>query len=77
MQQELDKHALKSSSEGGGCDTILCPQYSLNEDLKIYMEENIPPASMYRPVGYNDLARVQRMMQGDDEERRTKCMKKS
>ena len=62
--------ALKEELGDQAADNILCPKYIFNEDLKTYIEDVIPPSSMYKAVGYNDLNRVKLMMEGDDAEKR-------
>ena len=36
----------------------------------MYEEIDIPPKSLYKPVGYNDMERVKIMMEGNDAEKR-------
>lgn len=46
------------------------PKYTYNEELKVYTEDTPPPASVFKPVGYNNLEVVKQMMEGDDTEKR-------
>ena len=57
---------------GGGEDhkNIILPKYQLNEELKVYEEIDVPPKSLYKPVGFNDMERVKIMMEGNDAEKR-------
>ena len=60
VQKELDKHELKAKVEGGGADNVLAPNYVWDENINVYkeLESDRPPSSIYKAVGYNDLARV-------------------
>lgn len=53
-QKEKDKKAMKESG-GAFYNNILIPNYEYNEDLKYYTEVDIPPETMYKAIGYNDL----------------------
>ena len=55
---------------------ILLPQYVMNQDLKVYEEVEIPPASIYKPVGYNDMTVVKTIMEGDDSDKRSEAKKR-
>ena len=64
--------------DSGGLDSssnIIMPKYEMNEDLKIYLEVNVPPKSIYKPIGYNDLNKVKEIMEGDDSEKRSSDFK--
>jgi len=50
---------------------VICPQYTLNDELKIYTEDSRPPETVFKAVGYNNLEIVKKMMQGDDAEKRS------
>jgi len=54
---------------------IIIPKYVLNPDLKIYEEIDIPPTSLYKAVGYNDMARVKIIMEGDESDKRSEYKK--
>jgi hypothetical protein len=68
LDREADKALLKESSEDFGRDIIL-PKYKYDENFKVYTEINIPPSSIYKAVGYNDLISIQKIMKGTDEEK--------
>jgi len=34
---------------------ILVPKYILNSEIKVYEEIEVPPKSLYKAVGYNDM----------------------
>ncbi len=61
---------MKESSEDFGRDIIL-PKYKYDENFKVYTEINIPPASIYKAVGYNDLISIKKIMEGTDDEKRS------
>ena len=70
VEQELEKHRMKMEGHGDEmCNNILCPKYEKNEELG-WIEKDAPPKNMYKKVGYNDLARVKEMMEGNDAEKR-------
>ena len=46
---------------GAFYSNILIPEYEYNEDLKYYTEVKIPPETIYKSIGYNDLQTVQVM----------------
>ncbi len=50
--------------------TILLPSYKASEFLNLYEEVDIPPETLYMPVGYNDLVNVRKIMEGTDVEKR-------
>lgn len=79
VQKELDKHELKAKVEGGGADNVLAPNYVWDENINVYkeLESDRPPSSIYKAVGYNDLARVKLIMDGDDAEKRSGTMRKT
>lgn len=58
---------------GAFYNNILIPHYEYDEELKYYTEVNIPPETMYKSIGYNDLQTVHVMMEGDDAEKRSKA----
>ena len=70
VEAELEKIKLKEELGDGACDNIRCPMYEYDADLKVYTEKDIPPTSIYKAVGYNDLKRIKNMMEGNDEEKR-------
>ena len=55
---------------------IIMPNYIYNEELKVYMEQDVPSKSIYKAVGYNDLARIKMIMDGDDSEKRSSDFQK-
>lgn len=70
VEQELEKHRMKMEGHGDEmCNNILCPKYEKNEELG-WIEKDAPPKNMYKKIGYNDLARVKEMMEGNDAEKR-------
>jgi hypothetical protein len=50
---------------------VICPQYEYNEELKIYTECSVPPETVYKAVGFNNLEVVRKMMDGDDADKRS------
>ena len=50
---------------------IILPQYEFNEGLKVYIEIDTPPKSIYKAIGYNDLAKIKEIKMGDDSEKRS------
>ena len=67
---EADAYAMKTSGRGQAHQNVIIPNYSYEAELNIWKQVDIPPASLYKPVGYNDLKRVRIIMEGNDEERR-------
>lgn len=61
VKREIQKAQMK---EAGGSEhqNIIIPKYVLNEELKVYEEVDIPPKSLYKAVGFNDMERVRIMM---------------
>jgi len=49
---------------------IILPKYIMNDALKVYEEIDVPPKSIYKPIGYNDMKRVKTFMEGDDNAKR-------
>jgi len=41
----------------------------------VYEEVDIPPASLYKAVGFNDMQRVRIIMLGDDADKRSEAKK--
>ena len=70
VQKELDKEDMKQRG-GDFFSNVLCPKYSFNENLKIYIEEDAPPDTLYKSVGYNNLETVKTLMEGNDKEKRS------
>ena len=48
----------------------------MNQDLKVYEEVEIPPPSLYKAVGYNDMTVVKTIMEGDDSDKRSEAKKR-
>ena len=67
--REVEKQEMKNSGQEVH-KTIILPKYVMNNDLKVYEEVDMPPKSLYKAIGYNDMARVKIMMVGDDEDKR-------
>jgi len=76
VQRELEMHEMKQSSDASFGQNIILPEYEYNKDLNVYVEVNMPPKALYKSVGYNDLQRVQIIMEGDDKEKRSTDFKK-
>ena len=55
---------------------IIMPHYEFNDELKVYMESEVPSKALYKTVGYNDLNRIKLIMEGDDSEKRSMDFKK-
>ena len=53
------------------------PKYVLNKDLNVYEEVDIPPHSIYKAVGFNDMQRVKIFMEGDDADKRSDAKRES
>ena len=53
------------------------PKYVLNKDLNVYEEVDIPPHSLYKAVGFNDMQRVKILMEGDDADKRSDAKRAS
>lgn len=49
---------------------IILPKYIMNDALKVYEEVDVPPKSLFKPIGYNDMKRVKIFMEGDDNTKR-------
>lgn len=45
--------------------------------MKVYEEIDIPPSSLYKAVGFNDMHRVKVIMEGDDKDKRSDAKKAS
>ena len=69
LLREVEKQEMKNSGQEVHKNIIL-PKYVMNNDLKVYEEVDMPPRSLYKAIGYNDMARVKIMMEGDDEDKR-------
>ncbi len=74
IKREIQKLEMKESGQETHKNIIL-PQYEFNKDLNVYEEVNIPPSSMYKAVGYNDMERVKTIMLGNDAEKRSEVKK--
>ena len=70
VQRELELEEMKQQG-GDSAANIILPKYEKNEDLNVYMEIDQPPKSLYKAIGYNDLQRVQLIMEGNDSEKRS------
>jgi len=54
-KRELEKEEMKQSGQESH-KNILLPKYEYNVSLNVYEElEPIPPKSLYKAVGYNDM----------------------
>jgi hypothetical protein len=49
---------------------VIIPRYIYEDELNIWRQVDIPPTSLYKTVGFNDLKRVRIIMEGNDEEKR-------
>lgn len=74
VKREIEKQEMKESGAESH-KNIIIPKYVLNPDLKIYEEIEIPPTSLYKAVGYNDMARVKILMEGDESDKRSDAKK--
>lgn len=70
IKREIQKMEMAENGQETSKNIIL-PQYELNNDLKVYEEINIPPSSLYKAVGYNDMQRVKIIVEGDDSDKRS------
>ena len=70
VQKELDKEDMKQKG-GKFFSNVLCPKYSFNDNLKIYIEEDAPPETLYKAVGFNNLETVKTLMEGSEKEKRS------
>jgi BMFP domain-containing protein YqiC len=73
-QKKLDEESMKDGDHEhckNAFAMVICPQYTLNDELKIYTEDSRPPETVFKAVGYNNLEIVKKMMQGDDAEKRS------
>jgi hypothetical protein len=50
---------------------IICPSYTKDDALQIYVEDPAPPSTVFKAVGYNNLEIVKKMMEGTDSEKRS------
>ena len=75
VKREIQKMEMKESGQEAHKNIIL-PKYELNKSLNVYEEIDIPPSSLYKAVGYNDLEKVKVYMQGDDAEKRSENEKR-
>ena len=75
VKREIEKKEMTASGQESH-KNILLPQYVMNQDLKVYEEVEIPPASIYKPVGYNDMTVVKTIMEGDDSDKRSEAKKR-
>jgi len=60
---------MKESGQEASANVIL-PKYVMNDALKVYEEVEMPPKSIYKAVGYNDMQRVKIFIEGDEAEKR-------
>ena len=74
VKREIEKQEMKESGAESHKNVVL-PKYLLNKDLNVYEEIEIPPTSLYKAVGFNDMARVKIIMEGDDKEKRSEANK--
>lgn len=75
VKREIQKQEMKEAG-GDAHKNIILPQYVKNEELQVYEEVNMPPKSMYKAIGYNDMQRVKVVMEGDDAEKRSENIKR-
>lgn len=60
---------MKTTQEG--TEYIKIPNYAKSKKMdNIFMEVDQPPSSLYMKIGYNDLPRIVKMMEGNDVEKR-------
>lgn len=48
----------QSSDHSSAHSMIICPQYKFSEETKSFVEVDIPPTELYKPVGFNNLETV-------------------
>lgn len=54
-----------------GLEDIKIPNYAPCKQMEnLFIEIEQPPESLYKQVGYNDLPRIMKMMEGNDVEKR-------
>jgi|LauGreDrversion4_2_1035121.scaffolds.fasta_scaffold162431_1 hypothetical protein len=49
---------------------IKLPKYFYNQHVGIFEEIEMPPASLFMKIGYNNLVNIRKIMLGNDGERR-------
>ena len=57
---------------GSACMNVLIPNYRFDKTLNFYVEEDVPPETLYKSVGYNNLQTVRDLMEGDEHTRKEK-----
>ena len=72
VKREVQKMEMLESGQEVHKNIIL-PKYELNKSLNVYEEVDVPPSSLYKAVGYNDLEKVKVYMQGDDADKRSEA----
>ena len=55
VKREIEKQEMKNSGSDQSHQNIILPKYVLNKDLNVYEEVDIPPTSLYKAVGFNDM----------------------
>lgn len=51
-------------------EVIRLPKYFYNQHVGIFEEKEMPPASLFMKIGYNNLVNIRKIMLGNDEEKR-------
>ena len=69
LKREIERQEMKESGQEASANVIL-PKYVMNDALKVYEEVEMPPKSIYKAVGYNDMQRVKIFIEGDEAEKR-------
>lgn len=77
VKREIEKQEMKNSDNNQSHQNIILPSYVLNKDLNVYEEVDVPPTSLYKPVGFNDMQRVKTFMEGDDADKRSDAKRAS
>ena len=75
VKRKLELLEMRESASLDASSNIIMPKYVMNDDLKIYIECDAPPKSIYKPIGFNDLNKVKEIMEGDDSEKRSNDFK--
>jgi hypothetical protein len=74
VERKLDSLLLKSEKES--TEFIKIPNYARSKQMEnLFSEIEHPPSSLYIQVGYNDLPRIVKMMEGNDVEKREVCLR--
>lgn len=73
--REVQRQEMKEAGQSASANVIL-PKYVMNQDLKVYEEVEVPPKSLYKAVGFNDMPRVKLFMEGDEADKRLEANSK-